>query len=231
MAPLSEAWNRPPPPGFQGLHPDKPIHVYTRNLPHFRQDGATYFVTFRLADSLPQSKLRELRALKREWERKHRPPHSRDVLRALSRETMRRAEKWLDAGYGACLLKNKECASHLVSAMHHFEGERCELGCYAIMPNHAHAVMRPLEPEKHPLEKILQSWKRHTACEINRLVGRSGTLWQEESFDRIIRDEEHLYRAIQYIGRNPGFAGRHDGEFVLWMNPEWEKLGWRFEFS
>jgi hypothetical protein len=57
-------WNLPPPPGFQGLHPDQPITVYQRHLPHWRQDGATYFVTFRLADSLPQSKLDELAALK-----------------------------------------------------------------------------------------------------------------------------------------------------------------------
>jgi REP element-mobilizing transposase RayT len=226
---MSDTWNRPPPPGFQGFHPDKPIHIYIRGLPHFRQDGATYFVTFRLADSLPQSKLRELRTIKQQWERNHQPPYSHTALRALSRETMRRAERWLDAGYGACLLKDKHCAAHVVGAIHHFEGERCDLGCYAVMPNHVHVVMRPLEPEEHPLESILQSWKRHTSYEINRHVGRRGTLWQEESFDRIIRDEEQLYRAIQYIGRNPTFAGLRDGEFVLWVNPEWEKLGWGFE--
>src|SRR5258707_12522120 len=44
-------WNLPPPPGFQGLHPDKPVTAYQRHLPHWRQDGATYFVTFRLADA------------------------------------------------------------------------------------------------------------------------------------------------------------------------------------
>lgn len=142
---------------------------------------------------------------------------------------MRHAEKWLDAGYGACLLKNETCAAHVVDAMHYFEGDRCELGCYVIMPNHVHLVIRPLEPEEDPLESILQSWKRHTAYRINRHVGRRGALWQEESFDRIIRDEDHLYRSIQYIGRTPAFAGLRDGEFVLWINPAWEKLGWRFE--
>src|SRR5262249_62338873 len=64
-------WNLPPPPGFQGLHPDNPVTVYQRHLPHWRQDGATYFVTFRLADSLPQSKLDELALLKEAWERQH----------------------------------------------------------------------------------------------------------------------------------------------------------------
>ena len=55
-----ETWNREAPPGFQGLHSDIPVTFYYRHLPHWRQDGATYFVTFRLADSLPQMKLREL---------------------------------------------------------------------------------------------------------------------------------------------------------------------------
>src|SRR6516165_10187995 len=64
-------WNLPAPPGFQGLHPDKPVTVYQRHLPHWRQEGATYFVTFRLADSLPQYKLDELAALKEESERRH----------------------------------------------------------------------------------------------------------------------------------------------------------------
>ena len=60
-------WNLPPPPGFQGLHPDKPVTVYVRHLPHWRQEGATYFVTFRLHDSLPQSKLQELDRVRHLW--------------------------------------------------------------------------------------------------------------------------------------------------------------------
>src|SRR5438270_11212711 len=66
-------WNLPAPPGFQGLDPDKPVTVYQRHLPHWRQDGATYFVTFRLADALPQSKLDELAELQAAWERQHPP--------------------------------------------------------------------------------------------------------------------------------------------------------------
>jgi hypothetical protein len=70
-------WNLPPPPpGFQGLHPDKPVRIYVRHLPHWRQDGATYFVTYRLHDSLPQAKLQELADYRREWERQH--PHPDD---------------------------------------------------------------------------------------------------------------------------------------------------------
>lgn len=67
---MIESFNLPPPPGFQGLHPDKPLTFYMRDLPHWRQEGATYFVTFRLADSLPQAKLRELDELRKLWRAK-----------------------------------------------------------------------------------------------------------------------------------------------------------------
>jgi len=66
-----ENWNLEPPPDFQGLCPNIPVTFYFRHLPHWRQDGATYFVTFRLNDSLPQAKLRELESLKREFAAKH----------------------------------------------------------------------------------------------------------------------------------------------------------------
>jgi hypothetical protein len=64
-------WNRPAPPGFQGLRDDLPLNFYWRHLPHWRQDGATYVVTFRLVDSLPQAKLRELEQVKSDWAQKH----------------------------------------------------------------------------------------------------------------------------------------------------------------
>lgn len=222
-------WNLTPPPGFQGLSPDKPVTVYHRHLPHWRQDGATYFVTFRLEDSLPQAKLRELRQYKAEWQKQHPPPHQQQALENLTREIMRRVECWLDQGMGSCALRDPRAGQSTTKALHHFDSERYELDSYVVMPNHVHAILRPLLPGTHPLERILQSWKRHTAREINVELGLEGTLWQEESFDRIIRDEEHVYRAIQYIGTNPRRAGLARGQCPLWINPSWEQLGWGFE--
>src|SRR4051812_1853468 len=63
--------NLPTPPGFECLNSEKPITFYMRHLPHWRQAGATYFVTFRQADSLSQEVLLELRELKQQWERRH----------------------------------------------------------------------------------------------------------------------------------------------------------------
>ena len=137
-------WNLPPPPGFQGLREDLPLTVYQLGLPHWRQEGATYFVTFRPHDSLPQTKLAELRAIKADWERRHSPPRSAEVLEDLTRETMRRVEMWLDQGMGFCCLRRPAISKLVSDAMCATDGSACELGCYVVMPNHVHAVVRPL---------------------------------------------------------------------------------------
>jgi len=223
-------FNLPAPPGFQGLGDELPIDCYLRSLPHWRQDGATYFVTFRLADSLPQSKLDELRDFKAEWERQNPDPRSRDQTDELARETMRRVEKWLDAGAGSCLLRHSAHAASVVEHLHYFADTRYQLGCYVVMPNHVHVAVRPLQPAEHPLEIIVGGWKRFAAVDINRSQNRQGALWQEESFDRIIRDEEHLFRVIQYIGSNPQRAGISRDICPLWINPEWVAAGWKFDW-
>lgn len=222
-------WNLPPPPGFLGLRPDQASVFYQRHMPHWRQDGATYFVTFRLNDSLPQARLRELRAFRENWERTHPPPRNPATQDALAKEIFQRIERWLDRGYGACHLRKAPVADQLEEAMKHFDGERYELGCFAIMPNHLHTIVRPLQSDCHSLESIVGSWKSFSSRTINKLLKRTGPLWQDESYDRIVRDEEHLWRTIQYIGRNPRQARVREGEFRLWLRPEWEQAGWIFE--
>ncbi len=73
------------------------------------------------------------------------------------------------------------------------------------MPNHVHVVLTP--GEGHELSRILHSWKSFTANRINVLLGRSGRLWQEESFDHVIRSEEDLVKFIDYTENNPVVAG------------------------
>jgi REP element-mobilizing transposase RayT len=221
-------WNLPAPPGFQGLIPDKPLTVYVRHLPHWRQEGATYFVTFRLADSLPRSKLEELRDLKQEWERKNPLPRSESALEDLARRSAERIERWLDQGMGECVLKDPSLAAHVVSTLHHFDDVRYELGCYVVMPNHVHAVVRTLSPG-YPLEDIIGSWKKFSARRINQALRQSGELWQDECYDRIVRDEEHLWRIIQYFGSNPERAGVRCAACPLWIRPQWINLGWKIE--
>jgi REP element-mobilizing transposase RayT len=142
---------------------------------------------------------------------------------------MEKVEAWLDEGMGECWMARPEVSQIVAQALHCFDNDQYELGCYVLMPNHVHAVLRPLRPQILPLEKILQSRKRRTSREINSLVGRCGSLWQEESFDRIIRDEEHLERCIQYIGSNAAKARMPPRRGQRWIRPGWEALRWKFD--
>jgi REP element-mobilizing transposase RayT len=91
----------------------------------------------------------------------------------------------------------------------------CVLWGYVIMPDHSHLVIQP-RPEStdlaswcdytqfYPVEGILGSIKKHTAREINKLRRRTGNpLWQDESYDRTVRNEKDLENLIDYIHGNP----------------------------
>jgi REP element-mobilizing transposase RayT len=199
----SAMWNLPAPPGFQGFRDDLLLTCYQQLLPHWRQDGATYAVTFRLADSLPQAKLEELCAFKAEWLRRNPPLRANAVADALSQAMMERVEAWLDQGMGDCVLRSSSLREPLIASMRASDGKTCELGAFVVMPNQVHAIVRPLDPRRVALEIVLKHWKGVSASEINRTLHRTAALWQRESFDRLIRDEEHLWRALQYLGRNP----------------------------
>src|SRR5262249_28955249 len=176
-------FNLPPPPQFRGLDPNKPLTVYRRNLPHWRQEGATYFVTFRLADALPQEKLRQLRLLQQQWEATHPPPRSDADWRDYARKVIRHAQRYLDEGHGACVFRDPDLADILAKALLRFQDQRYFTSCFAILPNHCHVVLQPFEG--YPLETILQACKGSVAHEVNVRCQKSGALWQEESYDQI----------------------------------------------
>ncbi len=219
-------FNLPAPPNFRGLDPNLPITIYHRHLPHWRQDGATYFVSFHLDDALPQAKLDELRALRQAWEAAHPPPRTEADWESYARTITVKAERWLDEGHGACYFNQPPLAKILADALLYFQDQRYFVSCYTVMPNHCHLLIRPFAG--YDLEDILQVCKGYVANRINRIRGGRGELWQQESYDRIVRDEEHLYRIVQYIGRNPGRAGIPIERWVRWVHPTWQAAGWRF---
>jgi REP element-mobilizing transposase RayT len=214
------------PPGFKGFDEQRPVTVYHRNLPHWRQDGATYFVTFCLADALPREKLRQLQAMREDWCRKRTPASGEADWLEYAKQTFRNAEKWMDRGYGRCSFRDPFNAAELSRAILHFHEARYEVGCFAILGNHCHLTMRPFQSVK--LEKELGSIKSRTARFVNQQAEQSGPVWQQECYDRIIRDEEHLWRVVQYIGANPRKAGLKPDEWIRWMNPHWIAAGWNF---
>jgi len=179
-----------------------------RRLPHWEAGRATYFVTFRLADSLPQKVLNTFR-----FERQDILATAKRINRQLSlRERARlkrlfseQIERHLDAGVGARLLGKPGAAAIVADALQHFDGNRYDLFSWCVMPNHVHVVLRPCAG--HHLAGILHSWKSFTATRINRLLDRAGRLWQREYYDHLIRDEREFGRIIDYVLQNPAKAG------------------------
>ncbi len=193
-----------PPPGFIALDPSRPVHIYNRRLPHWRQEGATYFVTFRLADSLPQAFLDQL-ADERDARNARQPAPANEQSKKFAREQLQCIEHQLDKGHGACVLNESGPRDIVDRALKHFHEARYYLGCFAVLPNLVHTVIRPLGD--HTLEAILESWKGLTAREINTTTQSSGPLWESEYFDIIIRDTPHLRRVVRYTERNPEKQG------------------------
>jgi REP element-mobilizing transposase RayT len=114
-------------------------------------------------------------------------------------------EKTLDAGYGACILNDNECARIVENSLKFFNGSRLDLISWVIMPNHVHCLLGIYPGFR--IGKIVQSIKRCSANQINRRYGRNGSVWFRDYFDRRIRNETHYFNAIEYIHNNPVKAG------------------------
>jgi len=82
------------------------------------------------------------------------------------------------------------------------------------MPNHVHALF--VQNPDFPLEKLVLSWKTFTTRTINKLIGRTGTLWQRDYFDRLVRDDKHFRNCVRYIRRNPEKACLTKSEYILY---------------
>ena len=188
------------------FHKDEPITNLSGDLPHWRQEGVTYFVTFRTADSLPQEKLRQWQLEKERWLHDHPEPCDEKSKREFYEKFPERLQCWLDQEYGECVLQEQNCKKIVEGALLHFDGKRYDLNEFVIMPNHVHVLVTP--KAGHELSKILHSWKSFTATEINKRTGKSGAFWQKESFDHIVRSPAQVERIRQYIKDHPAHGGR-----------------------
>jgi REP element-mobilizing transposase RayT len=181
--------------------PQQPVAELMGNLPHWRQDNATYFVTFRMADSIPQSKLGLWLREREEWLARHPPPHDPQMRQDYFDRFIQRFQRWLDAGHGSCVLQQPAIRKIVADAVPFFQGARYWLREWVVMPNHIHIVVTPLPG--HELSTIVHSWKSYTANQINRALGVRGALWQKESFDHIVRGPDQLEQIERYIHANP----------------------------
>lgn len=157
-----------------------------------------------------------------------------------NRQWFRKFEKTLDsAESGPVWLKNDQIAKEVAESLHYRDGREYCLDAYCIMSNHVHAVFTPLAMPSsrsdavnsakittqtkdlcyNSLSSIMQSLKGYTAHKANRLLGRSGAFWQQESYDDIVRDSDQWQRIITYVLNNPVKAGLVD---------TWEKWQWNY---
>ena len=97
-------------------------------------------------------------------------------------------------------LSEEECRV-IMSALRHFDGSRYELYACVVMPDHVHVPVKPLG--RHLLQDIVHSWKSFTAHKFRGDYGWKVGIWQEEYFDRIVRDEKEFLDKAQYILNNP----------------------------
>ncbi len=178
----------------------KDWHRRFHSVPH-RENKALQSITFRLYDSLPKEVIEEIK-LKDD-----------DSCDSIQYQRLRqKIAEYEDAGYGQCFLRDERIAAIMQDTLKHFDGERYQLICWCIMPNHVHVLIEV--NEGWSLSRIMHGWRSYTAKEANRILGRTGRFWMEEYYDRYIRDDNHLQKTINYILNNPANAGLDEWPWV-----------------
>lgn len=93
-----------------------------------------------------------------------------------------------------------------MEALRHWDSKKWTLYAAVVLPDHVHGLAQPLlrdDGGAFDLGEILHSIKRFSARKINQARGDQGSLWQDERYDRIVRDEAEFLEKWQYIRNNP----------------------------
>lgn len=171
-------------------------------LPHYDASNKYQMITYRLADSLPQVKIKALDEI--------------PIKQTLERR--KRIETFLDQGYGSCILQNENCAKTIIESWQFFDKQRYDIIAYVVMPNHVHLMIKTYDTFK--IGQLVKTWKSRSIKEIRKhfknadcqsalpaILQVGEPFWQREYWDRFIRDENHFIQAVNYIHENPVKAG------------------------
>ena len=198
---------------FRAFDPHEEARITRRRLPHWHQPGVTYFITFRLADSVPQTLLRQW------WEERairlgfHPQPWGIDEQREYEARFIDRMHGWLDAGMGACHMRRRDMRAEVEGCLLQFDGSRYDIDAFVLMPNHVHVVIKPAPG--HELLRLLQAIKGVSASRCNKLLKCKSTFWMDESYDHIVRDAKELAAFRNYIAGNPAKAALTSDQYSL----------------
>ncbi len=193
------------------------------NLPHFQQPGQAYFITWNLQNAIPAKALKEysekLTQIKVSVDFAEKTKQSSEQINVLKceyrflRKMMLKAlDDILDVGNHIDVnLSKTENTSIVVNSLRFWEGKKLRNYAICVMPNHVHWVLELYNFDENGeavwLDDILKSVKQFSATQINKSENRLGKLWQKESWDTTIRDNLHLFKAIDYTRNNPVKAG------------------------
>jgi REP element-mobilizing transposase RayT len=178
-------------------------HSYERHLPHQIPADTPLFLTWNLKGAITREMSDQI---EQEQQRLSRQPDR--VGETLSARRMREnkilfkfRDRHLDnADRGPMHLKDPAAAQIVVESILFGVPERYSLYAFVVMGNHVHVLFTP----RIELAKIMQGIKGFTSRKINLLQNETGRVfWQDESFDHWVRDEEELFRIIDYIENNP----------------------------
>ncbi len=192
---------------------------YRRNLPHIHPTGAIFFVTFRLAGSIPVEVIEQLRAEFEQEERRLKMNLSGNALLIerykIQKKFFGRYDKWLDKmAHGPTYLREAGIAQIVMQEIRRLDGMRYDMLAYCIMPNHVHLLVdfshfgeNAQAKRLSPLSQALRLIKGRSSRYANLQLSRSGKFWQDESYDHFVRNNDELKRIIGYILNNPVKAG------------------------
>lgn len=220
--------------------------IYKNRLPHIAPIGATFFVTFRLGDSLPAH-------LVKQWKRemdlnimKIKEDNDHEYKQKIYRQRVvffKNYDHQLDhSPYGECYLKDQRIADIVQNKIEELDGKVFDLICYCIMPNHVHLLIDTSiqlvgdeknyssneVPENYiQLDDIMKAIKGHTAVRANKILNKTGKFWQKDSFDHYVRNDLELQNIIHYIIHNPVKArlvDKWEDYPHTYLNSKWMEL-------
>ena len=214
-----------------------------RNLPHWDVLGHPVFITGCLHGSLSHAGMSQIDVYRNQLECKQRPDtFSVDAWEHRKHKLLFAfIDKLLDHHSQVKHFENDRLAEIVVKAFLHFAGIRYSLLAFVVMPSHHHwlflideswaekdhaARMAQGKRKQTPREVISHSIQSYTSNECNKVLGKNGRFWQQESYDHWARDEEETHRIIRYIEDNPVSAGLTDKpEHYRWSSAHFRSLG------
>ncbi|HPN84099.1 MAG TPA: transposase [Victivallales bacterium] len=176
-----------------------------RKLPHWQVRGKSYFVTFRLRNSIPKSIVLKLKSRREEILS---GAKNDEKVYEFQRKEFIEIENILDSARTNenYFLADEKIAQTIINSFAFIENKYCwSFPSFVIMPNHVHCLcVANKSGEKISLTKAFSILKQYTARQINKILGRKGQrVWCDENFDHWCRNAHKEENVKRYIENNP----------------------------